>query len=216
MRVVVADDAGLLREGLSRLLAEVGFDVVGTAGDEASLLALVDAARPDVAIVDIRMPPTYTDEGLRAARRIRSDHSGTGVLVLSQYVRVTYALELFGGDARGVGYLLKDRVADVAELASALRQVASGGSALDPDVVALLVGRAGQRRGGSLDCLSDREADVLRLMAQGRSNQAIGAHLGIAERTVEKHIANIFTKADIPATAEDHRRVLAVLAYLST
>lgn len=214
MRVVVADDAALLREGLSRLLAEAGFDVVGAAGDADVLLALVNELRPDVAIVDIRMPPSYTDEGLRAAHRIRAEHPDTGVLVLSQHVRVTYALELFGRDTRGVGYLLKDRVADVAELAAALRQVASGGSALDPDVVALLVGRADQLT-TTLSGLSDREANVLRLMAQGRSNQAIGDRLGIAERTVEKHIANIFAKLGVPASAEDHRRVLAVLTYLS-
>ena len=214
MRVVVADDAALLREGLSRLLVEAGFVVVGTAGDADALLALVDEARPDVAVVDIRMPPSYTDEGLRAARRIRVEYPDTGVLVLSQHVRVTYALELFGGDARGVGYLVKDRVADVAELAAALRQVGSGGLTLDPDVVALLVGRAGQHA-GALAGLTDREADVLALMAQGRSNQAIGDRLGIAERTVEKHIAGIFAKLGVPASTEDHRRVLAVLAYLS-
>jgi DNA-binding NarL/FixJ family response regulator len=214
MRVVVADDAALLREGLSRLLVEAGFAVVGTAGDAEALLALVDETRPDVATVDIRMPPSYTDEGLRAARRIRTEYPDTGVLVLSQHVRVTYALELFRGDARGVGYLVKDRVADVAELAAALRQVGSGGSALDPDVVALLVGRSGPRAGALAD-LTDREADVLALMAQGRSNQAIGDRLGIAERTVEKHIAGVFAKLGVPASTEDHRRVLAVLAYLS-
>ena len=214
MRVVVADDAALLREGLSRLLAEAGFSVAGTAGDADALLTLVDRVRPDVALVDIRMPPSYTDEGLRAARRIRAEYPETGVLVLSQHVRVTYALELFGGDARGVGYLVKDRVADVTELAAALRQVASGGSALDPDVVALLVGRAGPRA-GALAGLTDRETGVLALMAQGRSNQAIGDRLGIAERTVEKHVAGIFAKLGVPASTDDHRRVLAVLAYLS-
>jgi len=214
VRVVVADDAALVREGLSRLLAEAGFAVVGTAGDADALLTLVSDVRPDVAIVDIRMPPSYTDEGLRAAHRIRAEHAGTGVLVLSQHVRVTYALELFGRDPRGVGYLLKDRVADVAELAAALRQVASGGSALDPDVVALLVGRA-DRRTATLPGLTDRETNVLQLMAQGRSNQAIGDRLGIAERTVEKHIANVFAKLGVPATSQDHRRVLAVLTYLS-
>jgi DNA-binding NarL/FixJ family response regulator len=214
VRVVVADDAALLREGLSRLLVEAGFAVAGTAGDADTLLALVDQERPDVAVVDIRMPPSYTDEGLRAARRIRAGYPGTGVLVLSQHVRVTYALELFAGDARGVGYLVKDRVADVAELAAALRQVGSGGSALDPDVVALLVGRAG-RHAGTLAALTGRESDVLALMAQGRSNQAIGDRLGIAERTVEKHVAGIFAKLGVPASTDDHRRVLAVLAYLS-
>ena len=214
MRVVVADDAALLREGLSRLLAEAGFDVVASAGDAETLLTLVDRLRPQVAIVDIRMPPSYTDEGLRAARRIRAEHPETGVLVLSQHVRATYALELFGSDARGVGYLLKDRVADVADLTTALRQVASGGSVLDPDVVTLLAGRTG-RHAETLATLTDRETDVLRLMAQGRTNQAIGHRLGIAERTVEKHIAGIFTKLDVDTTPDDHRRVLAVLAYLS-
>ena len=214
MRVIVADDAALLREGLRRLLAEAGFDVVGTAGDEGTLLTLVEAAQPDVAIIDIRMPPSYTDEGLRAARRIRADHPRTGVLVLSQHVRVTYALELFAGGSQGVGYLLKDRVADIAELTAALHQVHRGGTVIDPEVVAILVGRARQRR-GPLDTLTDREAAVLRLMAQGRTNQAIGQRLGIGERTVEKHIANIFHKIGIPATPEDHRRVLAVVAFLS-
>jgi DNA-binding NarL/FixJ family response regulator len=215
VRVIVADDAALLREGLTRLLAEAGFEVAGAAADEAGLLSLVESARPDVAIVDIRMPPSYTDEGLRAARRIRAEFPGTGVLVLSQYVRVTYALELFGGDVAGLGYLLKDRVADVPELAAALRQVGSGGSALDPDVVALLVGRASRQPDGGLAGLTGREGEVLRLMAQGRSNQAIAARLGIAERTVEKHIAGIFVKIGVPATADDHRRVLAVLRYLN-
>ncbi|GIE99195.1 response regulator transcription factor [Paractinoplanes rishiriensis] len=210
MRVVVADDAALLREGLSRLLAEAGFEVAGTAGDAGELLALVESARPEAAIVDIRMPPGYRDEGLRAALRIRADHPGTGVLVLSQHVRVTYALELFGPDARGVGYLLKDRVADVGELAGALQRVASGGTVLDPDVVAMLVGRA---RPGSA-ALTQRESDVLALMAEGRSNQAIAGRLGIAERTVEKHIAALLAKLGVPASADDHRRVLAVLQYL--
>ena len=209
MRVVVADDAALLREGLGRLLQEAGFAVVGAAGDAETLLTLVAELSPRVAIVDIRMPPSFTDEGLRAALRIRAEHPGTGVLVLSQHVRATYALELLGTDPRGVGYLLKDRVADVAELTDALRRVASGGSVLDPDVVALLAGRAGRER------LTERENDVLGLMAQGRSNQAIGHHLGIAERTVEKHIAAIFAKLAIEVTPDDHRRVLAVLAYLS-
>jgi DNA-binding NarL/FixJ family response regulator len=213
VRVVVADDAALLREGLSRLLTEAGFEVAGTAGDAEGLHTLVEEQRPDVAIVDIRMPPSFTDEGLRAGLRIRAEHPETGVLVLSQHVRVTYALELFGRGANGVGYLLKDRVADVAELAAALRQVASGGSALDPDVVAILAGRA-ERRTGQPATLTGRETEVLGLMAQGRTNQAIGDRLGVAERTVEKHIANIFAKLGVPATGEDHRRVLAVLAHL--
>jgi DNA-binding NarL/FixJ family response regulator len=205
MRVVVADDAALLREGLSRLLAEAGFDVVGSAGNAETLLALVSDLCPDVAIVDSRMPPTFTDEGLRAALRIRTAHPDTGVLLLSQHVRATYAVELFGAEPRGVGYLLKERVADVDELTTALREVASGGCVLDADVATLLAGR---------HHLTDRENDVLGLMAQGRSNQAIGHHLGIAERTVEKHIAALFAKLGIEATPDDHRRVLAVLTYL--
>ncbi|MDG4785944.1 response regulator transcription factor [Micromonospora sp. WMMD1102] len=213
MRVIVADDAALLREGLQRLLVEAGIDVVGAAGDEPTLLAQVEAARPDVAIVDIRMPPSYTDEGLRAARRIRTDHPGTGVLVLSQHVRVTYALDLFSDGSRGLGYLLKDRVADVAELTAALDQVARGGTVTDPEVVALLVGRAA-RRPGALDGLTGRERDVLGLMAQGRSNQAVGQRLGISERTVEKHIASLFDKIGLPASPDGHRRVLAVLTFL--
>lgn len=212
MRVIVADDAALLREGLSRLLTEAGFEVVGTAEDEPGLLVMVDAARPDVVVVDIRMPPTNTDEGLRAAHRIRTEYPGTGVLVLSQYVRVTYALELFGLGTQGIGYLLKDRVADVAELAAAVSRVGCGGTVLDPEVVALLVGAGGRR--GPLGDLTDRERDVLGLVAQGRSNQAVGQRLGISERTVEKHVAAILTKLGIPATADDHRRVLAVLTYL--
>ncbi|MEV4477753.1 response regulator transcription factor [Nonomuraea sp. NPDC049504] len=212
MRVIVADDAVLLREGLSRLLAEAGFEIAGTAADHDGLLTLVEAERPDVAVVDIRMPPTYTDEGLRAAREIRARHPATGVLVLSQHVRVTYALELFGHDPRGVGYLLKDRVADLEELTAAVRRVARGGSALDPEVVALLLGRRQAADGPAT--MTNREREVLALMAEGRSNGAIARRLGIAERTVEKHIAAVFGKLQIPAHADDHRRVLAVLAHL--
>ncbi len=215
MRVVVADDSVLLREGVARLLAETGFEVVGTAGDAAGLLAAVAGSLPDVAVVDIRMPPTHTDEGLRAARAIRARHPGVGVLVLSQHVRASYALELLEGGADGVGYLLKDRVADLEEFAAAVRRVGAGGSALDPSVVAQLVDR---RRAGAdpLDALSAREREVLALMAEGRSNQAIAARLVVTERTVEKHSAAIFAKLGIAATAGDHRRVLAVLVWLAT
>jgi DNA-binding NarL/FixJ family response regulator len=213
VRVVIADDSLLLREGVSRLLAEAGIEVVGQVGDAEQLLREVADKQPDVAIVDIRMPPTHTDEGLRAARELRSRHPRLGVLVLSQYVRPSYALELLADDASGVGYLLKDRVSDVHELSDAVHRVGGGGSALDPSVVAQLVDR--RRKGhGEIDDLTDREREVLALMAEGRSNSAIGERLVIAERTVEKHVTNIFMKLRISATQEDHRRVLAVLAYL--
>ena len=215
MRVVIADDSVLLREGVSRLLAEAGFEVVGRAGDAEELLREVEDKAPDVAIVDIRMPPTHTDEGLQAARELRSRHPELGVLVLSQYVRPSYAFELLADDARGVGYLLKDRVSDLHELSDAVRRVGEGGSVLDPSVVSQLVGR---RRQGhdALEELSDREREVLGLMAEGRSNRAIAERLFITERTVEKHVKGIFTKLRIPARTDDHRRVLAVLAYLGS
>jgi len=215
VRVVIADDSLLLREGVSRLLAEAGIDVVGQVGDADELLREVADKQPDVAIVDIRMPPTHTDEGLRAARELRSRHPRLGVLVLSQYVRPSYALELLADDASGVGYLLKDRVSDVHELSDAVHRVGGGGSVLDPSVVAQLVDR--RRKGhGEIDDLTDRERVVLALMAEGRSNSAIGERLVIAERTVEKHVTNIFMKLRISATVDDHRRVLAVLAYLGS
>ena len=215
MRVVIADDSILLREGVSRLLTEAGHDVVGQAGDGDGLLREVEDKAPDVAIVDIRMPPTHTDEGLRAARELRARHPQLGVLVLSQYVRPSYALELLADDARGVGYLLKDRVSDLDELAEAVRRVGEGGSVLDPSVVSQLVGR---RRQGhdALDDLSAREREVLALMAEGRSNRAIAERLFITDRTVEKHVKGILTKLRIPASTDDHRRVLAVLAYLGS
>jgi DNA-binding NarL/FixJ family response regulator len=214
VRVVIADDSVLLREGVARLLAEAGFEVVGQAGDADELLQEVAETAPDVAIVDIRMPPTHTDEGLRAARELRSRHPSVGVLVLSQYVRPSYAFELLADDARGIGYLLKDRVSDLEELSDAVRRVGEGGSVLDPSVVSQLVGR--QRQGHDpIDDLSDREREVLALMAEGRSNRAIGERLHITDRTVEKHVKSILAKLRIPASAEDHRRVLAVLAYLS-
>jgi DNA-binding NarL/FixJ family response regulator len=215
VRVVIADDSVLLREGVSRLLAEAGFEVVGQAADADELLREVEDKTPDVAIVDIRMPPTHTDEGLQAARVLRARHPALGVLVLSQYVRPSYAFELLEDDARGVGYLLKDRVSDLDELADAVRRVGEGGSVLDPSVVSQLVGR--RRQGHDpVDDLSEREREVLALMAEGRSNRAIAERLFITERTVEKHVKSILQKLGIPASAEDHRRVLAVLAFLGS
>ena len=215
MRVVVADDSVLLREGLVRLLTETGFEVAGQAGDAEELLAAVDLQRPDVAIVDIRMPPTHTDEGLRAARELRVRYPSMGILVLSQYVRPSYAVELLQGGAEGIGYLLKDRVSDVGQLSDSVRRVAEGGSVLDPSVVAQLVGRP--RHGQDpLEDLTNREREVLGLMAEGRSNKAIADGLFITEHTVEKHVQNIFLKLEIPTTADDHRRVLAVLTFLNS
>jgi DNA-binding NarL/FixJ family response regulator len=212
MRVVIAEDAVLLRAGLERLLAEGDFEVVGTVGDGPGLIAAAAALRPDIAIVDVRMPPTHTDEGLRAALEVRRLVPATAILVLSQYVEERYALELIGSNAEGVGYLLKDRVADVAEFLDAVRRVGEGGTALDPEVVAQLLGR--RRRGNPLDALSPREREVLSLMAEGRSNAAIAAELVVTDGAVEKHVSNIFAKLGLPATASDHRRVLAVLTYL--
>ena len=211
--VVLADDTVLLREGIARLLADAGFDVVAQSGNSDDLLRHVAMHSPSVAIVDIRMPPTHTDEGLRAAAEIRQRHSGTGVLVLSQYVEAAYAMDLFSETTEGLGYLLKDRVADVDEFASAVRRVAEGGSALDSAVVAELFGRS--RRDDPLALLTPREREVLELMAEGRSNQAIADRLFVTPRAVEKHVTSIFLKFDLPATTEDHRRVLAVLAFLS-
>ena len=210
--VVLADDSVLLREGTARLLEEAGFDVLGQAGDADDLMLKVRSYRPDVAIVDIRMPPTHTDEGLRAAHEIRENHPGIGVLVLSQYVESGYALELLQGSAEGVGYLLKDRVSDVKEFAAAVKRVAEGGSALDPEVVSQLLGsRRGEDR---LSQLTPREREVLDLIAEGRSNKGIAERLVVTERAVEKHVTSIFGKLRLPAASEDHRRVLAVLAYL--
>lgn len=213
MRVVIADDSVLLREGVSRLLAEAGFEVAGQAGDGDELLRVVAEEAPDVAIIDIRMPPTHTDEGLRAARELRRRYPSLGVLVLSQYVRPSYAFELLANDARGVGYLLKDRVSDLRELSDAVTRVGQGGSVLDPAVVSQLVGR--RRQGHDpIDDLSEREREVLALIAEGRSNRAIAERLVITERTVEKHVQSILAKLRIHASQDDHRRVLAVLAYL--
>ena len=212
MRVVIADDSVLLREGVVRILAEAGFDVVGQAGDADELMLKVRSYSPDVAVVDIRMPPSHTDEGLRAAQEIREKHPGVGVLVLSQYIEPAYAMELLAESAEGVGYLLKDRVSDVNEFADAVRRVADGGSALDPAIVSQLVGR---RRGDDpLGELTPREREVLGLMAEGRSNQGIAQRLVVTERAVEKHVTSIFSKLKLPAATADHRRVLAVLAYL--
>ena len=215
MRVVLADDSLLLREGLARLLGEAGFEVVGQAANGAELLEQVDATQPDVAIVDIRMPPTHTDEGVRAAHEIRARHPSIAVLVLSQFVRPAYALELLSDGTEGLGYLLKDRVSDLDQLSSSVRRVADGESVLDPLVVEQLVSRP--RSGPNpLDDLTEREREVLELMAQGRTNHAIAEQLFITEHTVEKHIKNILGKLRIPTSAEDHRRVLAVLTYLNS
>ena len=213
LRVIVADDSVLLREGIVRLLDEQdGFEVVAQAGDAEELLRKVGAHRPDVAVVDIRMPPTNTDDGLRAALEIRSSQPATSVLVLSQSVEDGYALDLVGDAAGGVGYLLKDRVADVERFVDAVRRVAEGGSALDPEVVAQLVGRA--RRDDPLEDLTPREREVLALMAEGRSNHAVADQLVVTERAVEKHVTSIFGKLNLPPAPEDHRRVLAVLRFL--
>ena len=214
MRVVVADDAVILREGLARLLEEAGFDVVGLASDADELCALVERTKPDVAIVDIRMPPTHTDEGLRAAKQIRARWPQVGILVLSQYVQARYAVELLAQGTERVGYMLKDRVSDLDELSSSVRRIGEGASVLDPVVVAQLVG---QRRKGDtpLEDLTERELEVLALMAEGRSNKAIGERLFITEHTVEKHVKNIFATLRLPQSDEDHRRVLAVVTFLN-
>jgi DNA-binding NarL/FixJ family response regulator len=209
---VVADDSILLREGVVRVLEDDGFEVVGQAGDAEDLLRKVGAHQPDVAVVDIRMPPNLTDDGLQAAKRIRAEYPGTGVLVLSQYLEESYALDLVADSAEGVGYLLKDRVAEIDRFTESVRRVGSGGSALDPEVVSHLLGR--RRREDPLEVLTAREREVLGLMAEGRSNIAIAENLVVTERAVEKHVTSIFSKLDLPPTAEDHRRVLAVLTYV--
>jgi DNA-binding NarL/FixJ family response regulator len=212
LRVVIAEDSVLLREGIARLLEVAGFEVVGQAGDGEDLLRKVGAHRPDVAVIDVRMPPTHTDEGLRAARRIRAEHPDTAVLVLSQYVEEAYALELLSETTERTGYLLKDRIGDIDSFTDAVRRVALGGSALDPEVVALLLGR--RRRQDPLAVLTPREREVLGLMAEGRSNAAMADALVVSERAVEKHVTAILSKLDLPPAVEDHRRVLAVLAFL--
>jgi DNA-binding NarL/FixJ family response regulator len=212
MRVVIAEDSALLREGLVRLLEDRGYEVAASVGDASSLLAAVAEHRPDVVVTDIRMPPTHTDEGLRAAAELRRRHPEVGVLVLSQYIETTYATALLAGNAGGVGYLLKDRVADAAEFAGAVDRVAAGGTALDPVVVTKLM-RASRQVGG-LGGLTPREREVLELMAEGRSNAAIAEAMVISSGAVEKHVASIFGKLGLPSSDADNRRVLAVLQYL--
>jgi DNA-binding NarL/FixJ family response regulator len=212
MRVVIAEDSVLLREGIVRLLTDAGLDVVGAVDEPEALLRSVDELLPDICIVDIRMPPTHTDEGIRAALVIRAQHPDVAVLVLSQYVEERYATDLIAADTRGVGYLLKDRVADVREFVDAVRRVGEGGTALDPEVVSQLLVRS--RRTDPLGGLTPREGDVMRLMAEGRSNQGIAAELVVSEGAVEKHVSSIFLKLALPPAEQDHRRVLAVLRYL--
>jgi DNA-binding NarL/FixJ family response regulator len=212
VRAVIAEDSVLLREGLIRLLGEAGIEIVGQAGDIDDLLRKTRAHRPDVVVTDIRMPPSQTDEGLRAANVIRSELPGTGVLLLSQHVEEAYLAELLADSAEGVGYLLKDRVADVDRFVDAVRRVAEGGSALDPEVVARMLGR--RRREDPLAELTGREREVLELMAEGRTNHAIADQLVVSERAVEKHVTSIFGKLGLTSTPDDHRRVLAVVTYL--
>jgi DNA-binding NarL/FixJ family response regulator len=214
MRVVIAEDAALFREGLVRLLEDRGHQVCAAVADGAALLEAVAAQHPEVAVVDIRMPPTHTDEGLRAALQLRRDHPGTGVLVFSQYIETRYAARLLAGDAAGVGYLLKDRVADVAEFVDALARVAAGGTALDPEVVSQLLGASRHVHG--LAALTAREREVLSLMAEGRSNAGIASALVVSVGAVEKHVASVFDKLGLPPSEGDNRRVLAVLRYLGS
>ncbi len=212
MRAVIAEDAVLLREGLARLLAEGGFEVAAVVADGESLLRAVERHQPDVCVVDVRMPPTFSDEGVRAALVIRRQWPDVAILLLSQYVEERYAVDLLAGDSRGLGYLLKDRVADVKEFLEALERVAGGGAALDPEVVTQLLVRSG--RPDPLDGLSPRESEVLALMAEGRTNSSIAEALVVTEGAVEKHVTNIFQKLDLPPADQAHRRVLAVLRYL--
>ena len=212
MRAVIAEDAVLLREGLARLLHEGGFDVVDTVDNGEALLRSVERHQPDVCVVDVRMPPTFSDEGVKAALVIRRQWPDVSLLMLSQYVEERYAVDLIAGDSRGIGYLLKDRVADVKDFLEALRRVAMGGAALDPEVVTQLLVRSGKQ--DPLAQLSPRERDVLELMAEGRTNGSIAAHLVVTEGAVEKHVTNIFIKLGLPPADQAHRRVLAVLRYL--
>ena len=214
MRIVLGEDSLLLREGLARLLAESGHEVVAQAGDGEDLLRKVAGHKPELAIVDVRMPPTHTDEGIRAALRIRERHPSVTVLVLSEYVESAYAVELFAAGTDGLGYLLKQRVSDLDQFLAAVQRVATGGSALDPEVVRHLLGR--HRDSDPLARLTPRETEVLDLMAQGLSNYAVADQLVVTERAVEKHVTSIFSKLDLPPTAEAHRRVLAVLKYLQS
>jgi DNA-binding NarL/FixJ family response regulator len=212
LRIVLADDAVLLREALAAALEAAGFAVVGQAADVAALLALVEREQPDVAVVDVRMPPTHTTEGLEAARKIRVRHPTTAILVLSQYVETRYAVDLLREDPAGVGYLLKDHVTRVADLAESVRRVAAGGSVIDPEVVARLLGRP--RHHSSLDELTRREWEILGLMAEGRTNHGIAGRLGLELKTIEGHVRTIFSKLGLEPASDDHRRVLAVIAYL--
>jgi DNA-binding NarL/FixJ family response regulator len=212
MRIVIADDAVLLREGAARLLTEAGHQVVAQAGDADDLLRKVRAHRPDVAIVDIRMPPGNVDDGLQAALTIHDELPAVGIMLLSQYIEDRYLGRLLSGGAEGVGYLLKERVAEVERLTEAVERVAAGGSVLDPEVITRMVGRS--REPGPLDTLTARERDVLALMAEGRTNRAIAEQVFLSERAVERHVTSIFGKLDLPVTDQDHRRVLAVLAHL--
>jgi len=214
MRVVIADDSTLFREGMARILIESGFNVIGQAGAVPELLRLIDELEPDVAIVDIRMPPTHTDEGLVAAGNIRSSHPRVGVLVLSHFIETSHATRLLAGNPAGVGYLLKDRVGDLAEFSASVRRVGNGGSAIDPLVVSRLLGRS--RSNSLLDELSPREREVLALIAEGCTNTAISQRMSLSPKTVETHVRNIFGKLDLPTTPADHRRVLAVLAFLQS
>jgi DNA-binding NarL/FixJ family response regulator len=212
LRVVLAEDGVLLREGLGRLLTDSGLDVAGMAGDAGELLRLVRSVQPDVVLADIRMPPTQTTEGLQAAGEIRRQWPGTAVVVLSQHVETEHLFELLAGDPRGIGYVLKDRVADIAQFTTTIRRVAAGEAVIDPEIVARLVARP--RRDSPVGDLTDRERAVLALMAEGRSNQAIAGQLYVSAKTLETHVGNIFAKLGLPPTPEDHRRVLAVLTYL--
>jgi DNA-binding NarL/FixJ family response regulator len=211
VRVVIGEDSVLLRAGVARLLEDAGLEVVAQAADAEDLLRKVRAHKPDVAVVDIRMPPGNADDGLRAARTMRGELPDIGVLVLSQYAEEHYVAELLRDGAEGVGYLLKERIADVDRFVDSVRRVAEGGSALDPEIVALMMGR---REGGPLDALTEREREVLGLMAEGRTNRGIAGELYVSERAVERHVTAIFGKLGLPAGSGDHRRVLAVLAYL--
>ena len=212
IRVAIAEDSGILRDGLVQLLTDRGFEITAAVGEPESLRQSIEGDCPDVAVIDIRMPPTFTDEGLRVAIELRRRHPGLGILLFSQYVETRYAADLLADNAAGIGYLLKDRVADVSDFVEALVRVASGGTALDPEVVTQLLGAS--RRTDSLSGLSVREREVLSLMAEGRSNAAIATALVVSEGAVEKHVANIFTKLDLPVSQSDHRRVLAVLRFL--
>jgi DNA-binding NarL/FixJ family response regulator len=213
-RLVIAEDSAILRDGLVQLLLERGHDVVAKVGTADELLDAVATFTPDVAVVDIRMPPTFTDEGLVAAVALRRSHPDVGVLVFSQWVETRYATELLAGSPEGVGYLLKDRVTDIAEFDDAVRRVASGGTALDPEVVRQLIGS--RRKSSVLDRLTPREREVLELMAEGHSNNGLAQHLSITERAIEKHVSAIFTKLDLPPSQTQHRRVLAVVTYLNS